>query len=323
MQKNEQQNTDKATGKPVAKSSKPPNTAKTKKVKADASDKPEVSKPRRKPIAKDQPEIQNEQLASAIKEINTENTSAQTEMEVQHHPQLDHKPKPWKEYLLEGFMIFIAVMMGFIAENIREDITNSQHARQLTTQLVQDLKADTAKLNEINKGETEIIKYNDTLFNLSQQPLKNVDVQKVLWFAAHSDSMYPFHPSGGAITAIKNELHLKQLSNSKIIGYIATYESHIELLHTLQDITLQYQRSYLEPFLLLHFTPANLDAAFEFQPVANVQTRNLSQEDFTRLGTDMVLIRLNTKGLINENQRLKSDAVNLLKYVTKQYKLED
>ncbi|MFB9842968.1 hypothetical protein [Mucilaginibacter ginsenosidivorans] len=24
-------------------------------------------------------------------------------MEVHHHPQLEHKPKPWKEYLLEGF----------------------------------------------------------------------------------------------------------------------------------------------------------------------------------------------------------------------------
>ena len=42
------------------------------------------------------------------------------QMEVHHHPQLDHKHKPWKEYLLEGLMIFIAVMMGFIAENIRE-----------------------------------------------------------------------------------------------------------------------------------------------------------------------------------------------------------
>lgn len=321
MQKNEQQNTDKATAKPVAKSAKPPNTTKAKKIKADASDKPEKSKPK-SPI-KDQSKVYNEQPDAVIKETNSENISPPTEMEVHHHPQLDHKPKPWKEYLLEGFMIFIAVMMGFIAENIREDITNNQHARQLTTQLVQDLKADTAKLNEINRGETEIIKYNDTLFNLSQQPLKKADVQKILWLAAHSDSMYPFHPSGGAIAAIKNELHLKQLSNSKIIGYIAAYESHIELLHTLQDITLQYQRTYLEPFLLLHFTPANLDVAFEFQPVANVQTRNLSQEDLTRLGTDMVLIRLNTKGLINENQRLKTDAVNLLKYITKEYGLEE
>src|ERR1700739_4752182 len=62
----------------------------------------------------------------------------QPTMEVHHHPQLEHKPKRWKEYLLEGFMIFIAVMMGFIAENIRENINNHEHVKQLTAQLVRD-----------------------------------------------------------------------------------------------------------------------------------------------------------------------------------------
>ena len=69
-------------------------------------------------------------------------------MEVHHHPDLHHQKKPWKEYLLEGLMIFIAVMMGFIAENIREDITNNRHAHELTAQLVADLKADTAHLEQ-------------------------------------------------------------------------------------------------------------------------------------------------------------------------------
>ena len=100
-------------------------------------------------------------------------------MEVHHHPQLEHKHKPWKEYLLEGFMIFIAVMMGFIAENIRENITNSEHATQLTLQLVQDLKADTVQLDEIYRAESQIVKNNDTLFTLLQQPLAKADTKKI------------------------------------------------------------------------------------------------------------------------------------------------
>lgn len=28
-------------------------------------------------------------------------------MEVHHHPQLEHKPKPWKEYVLEYIMIVL------------------------------------------------------------------------------------------------------------------------------------------------------------------------------------------------------------------------
>src|SRR6201996_5668994 len=100
-------------------------------------------------------------------------------MEVHHHPQLDHKHKPWKEYLLEGFMIFIAVMMGFIAENIRENITNNEHARQLTSQLVQDLKEDTANLNYLYRRQTEVLNANDSLFVFLKQPLEKADLNKI------------------------------------------------------------------------------------------------------------------------------------------------
>src|ERR1700761_4100630 len=79
----------------------------------------------------------------------------ENKMEVHHHPDLEHKHKPWKEYLLEGLMIFIAVMMGFIAENVREDITNNQHAAQLTSRLIHDLKTDTTNLNHKIAQETK------------------------------------------------------------------------------------------------------------------------------------------------------------------------
>jgi excinuclease UvrABC helicase subunit UvrB len=37
-----------------------------------------------------------------------------------------NRAKNLKEYLLEGLMIFLAVMLGFIAENIREDLAQNQ-----------------------------------------------------------------------------------------------------------------------------------------------------------------------------------------------------
>ena len=255
--------------------------------------------------------------------VESQNSASEINMEVHHHPQLEHKPKPWKEYLLEGFMIFIAVMMGFIAENIRENSTNSEHARQLASQLVQDLKADTMQLNAIYKAETRIVRSNDTLFNLLQQPIEKTDMKRIQKLIADSHSMWPFHPSAGAIGAIKSELHLKQFSSSKIIGYIAGYEGHIELLRTVQDITLQYQRIFLDPFLRLHFTPINMQAAFNHIPVPNTQMRNLTQEDLTQLAADMVLIRINSNELVENNRKLENDAVKMLQYVSKQYKLEE
>ncbi len=241
-------------------------------------------------------------------------------MEVHHHPQLDHSPKPIKEYFLEGFMIFIAVMMGFIAENVREYIDNNEQVKHLTSQLVQDLKADTNQLNRIYREEETIQRYNDTLISLLQQPLAKADTRRIQKMAALSHSMWLFHPSTGAIAAIKNQLHLKQFSNSEIISYFSSYEKFIELLHTDQDINLQYQRIYLDPFITSHFTPANLVAAFKIpggMPTARM--RNLTQADLDQLATDVALMRVITVGILNDNRLVEGSAVKLLQYVKKQY----
>lgn len=42
-------------------------------------------------------------------------------MEVHHHPEVEKKGL--KEYVFEGLMIFLAVMTGFVAENVRENIS--------------------------------------------------------------------------------------------------------------------------------------------------------------------------------------------------------
>ena len=49
-------------------------------------------------------------------------------MEVHHH---SHKPKNWKEYITEFLMLFAAVSMGFIAENIREKHIEDERAEEL------------------------------------------------------------------------------------------------------------------------------------------------------------------------------------------------
>src|SRR3569833_809676 len=262
-------------------------------------------------------------LTEQIPADNPNPPATPNKMEVHHHPQLEHKHKPWKEYLLEGFMIFIAVMMGFIAENVRESITNREHARQLTIQLIQDLKSDTAALNQAYRGETRIFNSDDSLITLLQKPLAKADLGKIQKHIGISHSLWPFHPSMGAITAIKNDLHLKQFSESEIIRYISRYEGHVDLIHTVQNITLEFQRNYYDPFLIKHFTPVNLQATFDRKSFTQIGMRNLTQDDLTQLAAQLVLIRINTKELLNDNRMLVEDAVDMLNYVKQKFDLDD
>jgi hypothetical protein len=249
----------------------------------------------------------------------SENPSTDSDMEIHHHPQLEHKKKHWKEYFLEGLMIFIAVMMGFIAENIREGITNRQHVRELVSQLVQDLKSDTSQLNTMYQFETEIKDANGELTILLQQPLKGLNIDRLQQLIIQSHNLWIYYPSAGAIAAIKSEIHLKQFSSSKMIGLIAGYEKHIDLIHTVQEITLQYQRMYIDPFLVSHFTGTSLDAAFNKKKDFHAEIRTLSGEDQSALGSQMALVSLNTNELLIDNRILFADASKLLQYVKEQF----
>ena len=77
----------------------------------------------------------------------TSQSQPSTKMEVHHHPNLLHKAKPFKEYLLEFIMIFLAVTMGFFAESYREHLVESKKEGEIIAVLASDLKKDTANLN--------------------------------------------------------------------------------------------------------------------------------------------------------------------------------
>ena len=71
---------------------------------------------------------QSENLPDEIDPIKVSdpiNPNQETEMEVQKHPHHVTHKKKWTEYLLEFFMLFLAVFLGFVAENISEGVVES------------------------------------------------------------------------------------------------------------------------------------------------------------------------------------------------------
>jgi hypothetical protein len=262
-------------------------------------------------------EIRNLQMPDTNKQMNSK-----LQMEVHHHPEVEKKG--FKEYILEGLMIFVAVMMGFIAESIRENITNSEHAGQLTMQLVRDLKNDTVALRENAAFERILDKRDDSLFNVLQHPLEKIDRKQLQYLILKAYSLKLFYPSLGTITAIKNELHIKQFSNSKIAFYITNYEDRAKVLKELEDIQKQNLANYIGGFLKDHFTPANMHAAFyDEKPISNGDMRNLTQDDLTRFSVELTLIEGFNRDLISYDKKLQANAVELINYAKKQYNLED
>ena len=65
-------------------------------------------------------------------------------MEVHHHAKVEKKK--FKEYFLEFAMLFLAVTLGFFAENIRENIANREKEKHYIENIIADLKTDTSNI---------------------------------------------------------------------------------------------------------------------------------------------------------------------------------
>ncbi|MBM3456809.1 MAG: hypothetical protein FJX80_17060, partial [Bacteroidetes bacterium] len=86
-------------------------------------------------------------------------------MEV-HHPHHPTHRKRWSEYLLEFFMLFFAVTLGFFAENIREHTIISHRLEQNQIAILKDLEKDAITIDSLLVDEKITIGTFDRLLNV-------------------------------------------------------------------------------------------------------------------------------------------------------------
>jgi hypothetical protein len=101
-------------------------------------------------------------------------------MEV-HHPHLHHGTKKFKEHFLEFFMLFLAVTLGFFAENQREHFVERHRETQYMESLVEDLKNDTIEFNKQLSGANKIVLKLDTALNIFYNNQWNDSIIKKLY----------------------------------------------------------------------------------------------------------------------------------------------
>jgi hypothetical protein len=244
-------------------------------------------------------------------------------MEVHHHSGEHHGPKKFKDYFLEFLMIFLAVTMGFLAENVREYLTDDKHVTELAGQLKEDLINDTLKLQYNIEFEKVQIRRGDSLFEMLKQPPGRIDLKKLQDLIVDCIRLDYFYPSRGAISTIQKELQLKKFVKTKIAMHIDNYERDIGMLEKFENGSTDFMTKYLEGFVSLHFTPGNSALAISRLPVANGNLRNLSDADLVQLSVDVQLIKAYNLRLLGQLEKIKIEATNFILHINKTYNLED
>lgn len=237
--------------------------------------------------------------------------------------------KNLKEYLLEGLMIFLAVMLGFIAENIREDLAQNQKEKALIESLILNLKTDTTALSSHINRNLAKNKLFDSLLALSSQDLTEPQYLYSFYnYYIRGASMSLFIPSDAAIMQIKTDGGLSIISKKGVIDSILNYDKQNKSIERHNGVyTEESEYLWKSAYKLMQIKILKDTSYVDFFngrvmknkiPPALVKDPEEMNIFFGSLTRNLLLTQVNRMYMVNH----KKDAENLIQFLTATYHLE-
>jgi hypothetical protein len=260
-------------------------------------------------------------------------------MEVHHHPDLHHKEKPWKEYLLEGLMIFLAVTLGFFAESLREHIANNEKERQVIASLVRDIKKDTTKLNDLihtympahNRWTDSLDRYVNTL------PLKGNE-RIITMGVFNATDWNTYAPPEIALNALKDAGAFNLIGKEKVKAEILNLNTNIneyikysafltEVEHQVDTASVTFiprkvQRTIVAKLYINNAKNSNGFVAIDDIP-KDVTFKTYNKAAFTGYLKRVDAVDNLLNDMLGQYKRVFDEEVRLLRVLKEEYHLEE
>jgi len=213
-------------------------------------------------------------------------------MEVHHH---SHHPKKWKEYITEFLMLFLAVSLGFFAENLRERQIEKHREISYLKNVHEDLQLDLKNIDNVMNQNTVRLQAMDTLFkSISDNTITNEDVY---YYIRNLALRATFESSHVGLDQIKSAGGLRMIKNPEIISGIQEYERSLDALEKLENV----RERTLEQ--------ARFKMAAVFEPA-------ISYEMLIHQGTGIMRFNRTQKAnaILQENKQAVKELLNLVSF---------
>ncbi len=147
-------------------------------------------------------------------------------MEVHHHPKIEKKG--FKEYFLEFLMLFLAVTLGFFAENIREHFSEQKAVHQYLQTFSQELLRNKGILKNEKTFLTTQLPLIDSLANIFYEEKENLDLNRTLSLFHETIHIYTPGIETAAYQQMINAGGLKSINNIPLKDSLALYIDQVE-----------------------------------------------------------------------------------------------
>ena len=167
----------------------------------------------------------------------TSNLESQTtNMEVHKHPHHVTHKKKWPEYFLEFFMIFLAVFLGFLAENGRERMVEAQREREYMQMMTEDLQQDITWANSWLKQALSFPRGMDSLTHICwSEKYDDTGVKIMYSLSEHYMKKLALNLTNRTSAQLKNAGGMRLIRNHKVSDLISEYWNQETELNNIYD----------------------------------------------------------------------------------------
>jgi hypothetical protein len=158
-----------------------------------------------------------------------------------------HTPrKKWTHYFWEFLMLFLAVFCGFLAEYQLEHKIERDRGKEYAYSLYEDIKIDTASLQEIIRINQFVTAKIDTFrFMVQHYPIDSIPSGNWYYYGRFGTRYLPVAFQDATLQQLKNSGGLRYFKNKKVIDAIARYDQACRLLQT----QLEFQNPFYADIL--------------------------------------------------------------------------
>ena len=225
-------------------------------------------------------------------------------------------------------MLFLAVFCGFLAENQREHIIEHNREKQFIRSLVNDVAADTARLNAILKSrDLRELQLDSLTFLVNNYPVASQTGD--VYYYSHTINrylLYQFTPNDGTMQQLKNAGGLRLIRKRIVADSIIKYDVASRALQRLGEQEMNVTDIYRE------MAPKMLDAnelakisGPENEPIrltSNPPLLSSYKEFLNEYNYRLLSVKNVNKGYRRETRKLLKQATTLLVTLKKEYHLD-
>lgn len=201
-------------------------------------------------------------------------------MEV-HHPHHPTHKKNWKEYITEFIMLFAAVSLGFLAENIREQYIEKERAHELINRFTVDVKNNVYFLDSLLTFNHNMEYQMDTamieLYNSN-------DVFDLNFFFTYVKPAFPrFLSKNDTYEQMKSSGSLRYIKDEELLSMMIDYTNETE---GTEYRSKEQEASYVlgeYSNILVKWTPPEIAVKAYLKSFDNMKSRILSPDSTIRM----------------------------------------